>query len=199
MNKNRGVVYCCHGRNGFLLEAINSAKSVRATSPSLKVCLFHGYDESVLKSHDTSIFTDIRKIQFPNDISERFSGHMKGFLGKLCAITDSPYEETLFLATDTKILNPIDSMFDLLKKFDMGIAPGPMTQNPVDEKDLLNEIPDTFPEVNTGVILYRKTPKMIRFLEEWKTTYLTNKDGLYRMHTKGGDQVSLRYLLWNNE
>lgn len=199
MNKTRGVIYCCHGNGKFLAEAIISAKSVNRASPSLKICLFHGYSASILSSHDTSIFTDIEEIQFPDNMSERFAGHMKGFLGKLCAIKDSPYDHTLFLDTDTKIIKPIDSMFDLLEKFDIGIAPGPMTQKPVNGEDLLNEIPDTFPEVNTGVILYRKTPKMVAFLEEWKVTFLTNKDGLYRMHGKGGDQVSLRYLLWSNE
>ena len=124
---------------------------------------------------------------------------MKGFAGKLCSFPDTPYDHTLFLDTDTLVRKPLDEMFKLLDKFDIAVAPGPMTQKPVDDADLLNEIPNTFPELNTGVILYRKTDKMKNFLEKWKNTFLENQRGLYRRHGKGGEQVSLRYLLWEDE
>lgn len=197
--KTKGVIYCVHGRAKFINEAITSAKSVKKHSPGLKICLFHSYDDiSTLSKHDMSVFDDIKKINFPK-LSNIFSGNMKGFAGKLCSFPDTPYDHTLFLDTDTLVRKPLDEMFKLLDKFDIAVAPGPMTQKPVDDADLLNEIPNTFPELNTGVILYKKTDKMKSFLEKWKNTFLENQRGLYRRHGKGGEQVSLRYLLWEDE
>ena len=197
---SRGIIYSCAGSTRFLQEAFASASSVRKFLPNANICLFHSYEEHQLSTIDTSVFSEIRRISLTDDtINLRFSGHMKWFLAKLYAITQSPYAETLFLDTDTEIKKPISSLFNILKKFDIAIAPGPMTQPPVDNEDLLNELPNEFPELNTGVILYRNNKKIKDFLENWKTTFLYNKNNLYREHGKGGEQVSLRYLLWNSE
>ena len=196
---NCGIIYSCAGRPSFLAEAIESAKSVRRFLPSVKICLFHNYTEDVLASYEVSVFTELRKIEMPTTNDTRFTGHMSHFLAKLYSILETPYENTLFLDTDTEIKKPIGSLFELLKKFDIAIAPGPMTQPPVDSSDVINELPNEFPELNTGVILYRMNDKMKNFLTEWKDVFLQNTKGLYRAHGKGGEQVSLRYLLWTNE
>ena len=74
-----------------------------------------------------------------------------------------------------------------------------MTQPPKNSDDIINLIPDEFPELNTGVILYKKSEKMDKFLNTWKETFLHNINGLYREHGKGGEQVALRYLLWSHQ
>jgi len=176
-----------------------SAQSVKKYLPNVNICLFHGYEDNLVKQVDCSVFTQIKKLELPNDISSNFNGNMSGFLAKLYAILESPYEKTLFLDTDTEIKKPISGMFKLLDKFDIALAPGPMTQPPLDGDDIMNEVPIEFPELNTGVILYKKTNKMINFLNNWKDVFLNNKNGLYRKHGKGGEQVALRYLLWSEE
>jgi alpha-N-acetylglucosamine transferase len=195
---NIGVIYSCKGSIRFLTEAIESAKTVRKFLPHVKICLFHGYDDHTIKNVNCDIFTDIKKINLPNDIDKKFQGHMSGFLSKLYAIQQSPFDYTLFLDTDTEIRKPIMGLFKLLNNFDIALAPGPMTQAPIDEDDILSEVPREFPELNTGVILYKKSDKMKAFLEEWKNVFLNNEKGLYRPHGKGGEQVALRYLLWTN-
>tara|TARA_B100001093_G_C26813225_1_gene1008455 strand:+ start:399 stop:1121 length:723 start_codon:yes stop_codon:yes gene_type:complete len=196
---SNGVIYSCVGGIRFLQEAIESAKSVKKLSPSLKISLFHGYSSIELKKKDLSVFDDIKKIVIDDNLPSRFSGNMKGFLSKLSAIKNTPYDNTLFLDTDTILCKPIHSLFKLLDKFDIAIAPGPMTQRPTNDADVLSELPMEFPELNTGVILYRNNQKMKLFIREWEDTFLNNKKGLYRQHGKGGEQVSLRYLLWANE
>ena len=196
---SRGVIYSCAGRISFLNEAINSAKSVKKFLPNIKICLFHAYDETKLNSVDTSIFDTIKKIDLDTEMDQRFTGHMRWFLTKLYAITESPFQETLFLDTDTEIKKPISSLFDILKKFDIAIAPGPMTQPAIDKYDPIIDIPTEFPELNTGVILYKLNTKMKKFLTNWRDTFLHNKNNLYRPHGKGGEQVSLRYLLWHDD
>jgi len=196
---NCGIIYSCAGSIRFLHEAIESAKSVRKYLPNAQICLFHNYDDNLLSSYEIKVFTEIKKIEMPDINDSRFTGHMSHFLAKLYSILETPYENTLFLDTDTEVKKPINSMFNLLKKFDIAIAPGPMTQQPVDASDIINELPNEFPELNTGVILYRMTEKMKNFLTEWKNVFLHNTNGLFRVHGKGGEQVSLRYLLWSNE
>ena len=195
----QGIIYSCAGRTTFLTEAIKSANSVRKFLPNINICLFHNYSDEVLASHDTSVFTEFRKIVLPESTDKRFTGHMSWFLAKLFSIIETPYENCLFLDTDTEIRKPIGSLFKLLNKFDIAIAPGPMTQPPIDSSDVLTEIPNEFPELNTGVILYKMNSKMKSFLIKWKQVFLHNIDGLYRVHGKGGEQVSLRYLLWTHE
>ena len=39
---------------------------------------------------------------------------------------------------------------------------------------------------------------MMDFLNNWLDVFLNNKNNLYRKHGKGGEQVSLRYLLYND-
>ena len=70
-----------------------------------------------------------------------------------------------------------------------------MTQPPVDNEDLLNELPNEFPELIYGVILYRNNKKIKDFLENWKTTFLYNKNNLYREHGKGGEHVSKIFIV----
>ncbi len=195
----QGIIYSCAGRTSFLREAIESANSVRKHLPDINICLFHNYEDDTIANYKTEIFTDIRKIEMPGINDIRFKGNMSHFLAKLYAILETPYEHTLFLDTDTEIKKSISSLFSLLKKFDIAIAPGPMTQPPVDDNDIIGELPKEFPELNTGVILYRMNHKMKNFLTNWKNVFLNNTNGLYRKHGKGGEQVSLRYLLWNDE
>ena len=100
----------------FLQEAFASASSVRKFLPNANICLFHSYEEHQLSTIDTSVFSEIRRISLTDDtINLRFSHHMKWFLAKLYAITQSPYAETLFLDTDTEIKKPISSLFNILK------------------------------------------------------------------------------------
>ena len=40
---------------------------------------------------------------------------------------------------------------------------------------------------------------MMDFLNKWLDVFLNNKHNLYRKHGKGGEQVSLRYLLFNDK
>ena len=63
---------------------------------------------------------------------------------------------------------------------------------------LLKKFQDVF-ELNTGVIFYKNNVKMMTFLSNWLSVFLNNKKNLYRQHGKGGEQVSLRYLLYNDK
>ncbi len=195
-----GIIYSCGGSFKYLTEAITSAHSVRRCTPNVGITLFHDYDDNTLKSYDTDVFDNITPISYPDNLPTHLkTGGMKNFLGKLCSFIKTPYQKTLFLDTDTLVIKNLAEDFKILENFDIAIAPGPMTQPPVDKTDIICEIPRCFPELNTGVIFYDNSSKMVEFLESWLDVFVNNKNNLYRKHGKGGEQVSLRYLLWKNK
>lgn len=195
-----GIIYSCGGSFNYLKEAIASANSVRKCTPNIGITLFHDYDNNALKSYDTSVFDNVTPISFPDNLPNHLQvGGMKNFLGKLCSFLKTPYKKTLFLDTDTLVIKNLTEDFKILENFDIAIAPGPMTQPPIDQADIISEIPRCFPELNTGVIFYNDSSKMMKFLESWLDVFVNNKNNLYRKHGKGGEQVSLRYLLWKNK
>jgi len=196
--KNSGVIYSCNDNLRFLEEAVVSAKSVKKNSPSLKICLFHNYDIKFLDRYDLDIFTEIKKVLISDDTFNKFKNKNPFCVFKLHSILNTPYDQTLFLDSDTEIKKPIDSLFKLLTKFDIAFAPGPFCQKPIDKFDIINEIPSEFPEPNTGVLLYSTNAKTKKFLSNWRRVFHDNIDGLQRDHGKGGEQVSLRYLLWSD-
>tara|TARA_B100002019_G_scaffold115210_1_gene99114 strand:- start:3747 stop:5216 length:1470 start_codon:yes stop_codon:yes gene_type:complete len=196
---SNGIIYSCGGSSFYLKEAIKSAESVRSCTPNVGITLFHDYSNDILKANDLSVFDHVIPIEFPDDLPQHFKTNMKNFLGKLCSFLKTPYTKTLFLDTDTKVLKNLNEEFKILDNFDIAIAPGPMTQPPVDDNDVIKEIPRCFPELNTGVIFYKNNVKMMTFLSNWLSVFLNNKKNLYRQHGKGGEQVSLRYLLYNDK
>lgn len=194
-----GIIYSCGGSSHYLKEAIASASSVRRHTPNVGVTLFHDYDQPTLNSHNIDVFDNVIEISFPENLPNHFKTNMKNFLGKLCSILKTPYQKTLFLDTDTLVLKNLADDFKILDNFDIAIAPGPMTQPPIDDSDVIREIPRCFPELNTGVIFYDNNSKMMKFIETWLDVFIHNKNNLYRKHGKGGEQVSLRYLLYKNK
>jgi hypothetical protein len=75
----------------------------------------------------------------------------------------SPFQKTLFLDTDTVVLEPIQELTRLLDRFDLACAHAPWRQSRE-----IPECPESFPELNTGVILYRRSPKINRFFRTWE-------------------------------
>jgi len=55
-------------------------------------------------------------------------------------------------------------------------------------------IPYAFAEVNTGVLLYRRSPATAAFFDLWRTTFYANFEA-----TRGQDQASFRVALWQSD
>ena len=193
-----GIIYYCTGRHKYLGDAIESAKSVRKHSPSLGITLFHEYS-NIPHNYDLSVFSEVVLLDVSEmaDIKRMYKGtDSPVFLKRIRVLLKSPYERTLFLDADAKILKSIDDLFTLLDRFDLVLAPGPMTQQVIDSSDVMSKVPRTFPECNCGVMLYRMNDITRKLFTEWFNVYGNNVDGLWRRHGRGGDQVSLRYMIW---
>jgi hypothetical protein len=114
----------------------------------------------------------------------------RNFLEKIPPLWKSPFERTLFLDTDTIITAPIDDLFDLLDRFDLAAAPDPFwVQAP--------GCPPCFQHLNTGVIAYRRTDKVMDFFRNWFGEYKTELAAAsgHLPH----DQVSFQRLLYASD
>lgn len=94
-----------------------------------------------------------------------------GFYDKARFMLQSPYQQTVFLDTDIYVAQPFPELFTLLDHFDFA----------ANHEEYLNtdwfnhypcpEIPQSFPEFNTGVLAFRQSPAMLRVLHRWCELY----------------------------
>ncbi|MEX0653193.1 MAG: sulfotransferase [Phycisphaeraceae bacterium] len=167
---DRGIVFIAAG-DFFAQAAVNAARSIRETNPGLGVHLF-----TDSRAVDGSVFDGVTRIE---------DGHRRS---KVDYLSESPFERTLYLDTDVRVVADIGEMFDLLDRFDIALAHAHSRENPNTTRTWRHEIPAAFPQLNGGVILYKKAPAVAKLLDDWRTAY----------HTAGfkKDQVTLRELVW---
>ena len=87
-------------------------------------------------------------------------------------------------------------MFRVLERFDIAVAHA-QHRGAGNLKPWRIVLPDAYPEYNSGVVLYRSTPAVIQFLEDWGKHFRTDwiETGM-RNEQMEHDQTPLRELLW---
>lgn len=167
MSDERGALYIATGRK-FIEEAEISLKILKRSLPNLS----------------TAIVTEDEKRPEGFDRVIKMGNPSFGFKDKIKGLEKTPYEKTLFLDTDTYVVRPIEELFSILDKFDIGVA---QNQN----RDLHTSnigVPESFPEYSTGVMVFKRdrTRKLIR---SWKNEYKEEHNG---------DQTSFRKSLYES-
>ena len=89
-------------------------------------------------------------------------------LGKIESMLQSPYQRTLFLDADTIVVGDISELFVLLEHFDLGAV----HSGARDGAGVMSNVPSTFPEYNSGVIVFRRCRAVEDMLNAWKLLYL---------------------------
>src|SRR4051795_12743701 len=171
-----GVLFVATGSK-YIDAGIRAAHTVREHCPDLPVHLFadwraQGYDFE----HDLGPFTSIGDIEQPHRRS------------KVDYMQHTPFERTLYLDTDTAVRTDITEMFQLLDRFDIALAHEHIRSKPVRTQMWRTSLPMSFPQFNSGVFMYRRSPSVISFIDEWRDAY--KSAGLKH------DQITLRELLW---
>jgi len=172
-----GVVYIASGKS-YYAEAAASAKSLRKISPGIPI----------------SIITDQSEKSDCFDTQLSLKNPQYNFFDKINALKQSPYHRTLFLDTDTIILKDLGDCFKLLDRFELAVA-----HEPARFLYPLGDVPDAFPELNTGVVLYKKSEKFERFINSWLKLYeeeneRKRKAGIPLWH----DQLSFTKAIWKS-
>ncbi len=168
----RGVLYVATGA-AHLGAARASAASVRRSNPGLA----------------TAVFTDIAEPAGAFDIVLPVEGaHARS---KVDCMHRSPFDETLYLDSDTRVFGPLDDLFPLLERFELAGAHVAAPHVRGYQKQWRHQVPPSFPQLNSGVLLYRGSAEVRAFLSAWRDAF----------HAAGfkTDQVTLRDLLWASE
>jgi hypothetical protein len=114
----------------------------------------------------------------------------QSFLDKPRNLMKSPYEETLFLDTDVYVLGEIEPLFDLLTEFELAVSVDHHEGKLVDtDNSDFPEVPMAFPEFNTGVLAYKTSDSVEKFMSTWISKFNTEQPG---------NQISFRAALWES-
>ena len=146
---SRGILYIATGRKS-VEETLRSAATVRRYMPNLAMTLVS----------DLAPGSDLFEQHIPVD-QPTF-----GPADKVDHIHRSPYDETLYLDSDTLLLADIRPLFELLQQFDFAAA-----LSPYRAQFRVTQVPDAFPEYNSGVLLFRRCEVIAELFQKWSRNY----------------------------
>jgi len=175
---SKGVIYIARGKK-CNDEAIRSAASLKDKSPGMSATIFSTEE---IKS---PLFDKIIPIE-KEDLSDKGP-----YLEKVKHMYSSPYEHTLFLDSDTFVCGDISELFVLLEKFDVAAAHAELRQSYE-----VKWSPQCFPDLNTGVILFKKSPAVLAAFSEWFALYKEYVKKIEGIHIC--DQAAFREVLYKN-
>ncbi|RAQ39020.1 hypothetical protein B9S53_24115 [Arthrospira sp. O9.13F] len=168
-----GVVYIASGQK-YIAEASQSAATLHEKMPQIPITLIAS--ENTSNQH----FEQVIIMENPQ----------YSLLDKVQYMIKSPYDYTLFLDTDTYICEPFYELFELLEKFDIATS---HEQTRISYQ--VDGVPDSFPEMNTGVILFKKSPQLEKVFQDWLNFYQRD---IQKTRKPKHDQPAFREALYQN-
>lgn len=169
---SRGVIYVASG-DKYVREAEASLASLRRTNPQLPAMLL----------------TEERPLRPELWDSVVVDPSLKGLRNRAKLHMDrAPWEKCLFLDTDTRVCGDLSAAFALLERFDLAGEHGHGGHHYE-----YPGLPTAFPEINSGVLFWRKGGATQALFEKWRELYdadPTEYDG------RRWDQKSLRIAIW---
>ena len=176
LSMSNGVIYIASG-NSYLEQAAESAKSVKKHNPDIQTTLFT--DEHYSSDYFDSVITQ----------KERLSAKGDSILKHHHFI----YDKNIYLDADTRVCDDITGLFELLDKHHIAAAHNEARSwyhSEVYEENNI-DIPDAFPEYNTGVLAFRDSNKVRKFFKNWSDHYSSID--------YNRNQPSFRTALYQNE
>lgn len=173
---SRGVIYIAFG-DRYVSEALYSAASLKAVS-DVPVTLFTDKAVAAPQIDDVRIFEPRHK------------------RAKIDMLAESPFERTLYLDSDTRILEDVSPLLALLDRVDIAAAQDQCRRSHrwAAAIDAYAAIPETFSELNCGILAYRKSDATLRLFARWNEIFAR-----YRDLTNGQDQAAFRIALWQTD
>ena len=178
--KTKGVLYICHGKE-YIQEALRSVKSLKrhmSNLPISLVCSEASFDNS------EGLFDQV--ILLPAVPLE----NKEGYLYKIRGFQASPYDETLFLDSDTYVLRDFSEVFRLCDAFEMALCHDVIDLSLVCDEQ--GKVVEAIQPYNTGVILYRSSQNTKEFFALWESIFLERHP--HFIH----DQPAFMEALWRN-
>jgi hypothetical protein len=171
-NFEKGCIYVATGPK-YIEEAIRSASSFKAAMPDIPVWLW-----SDVNPHRNDLFENVVEILNP----------AHSFEDKIKPLAESPFQKTIFLDTDTHVCTPLHDVYHVLDRFDFAAA------HPAMRVTMAQNLPDAFPEVNSGFLAYRSNAEVKTLFADWLERYANHVQTTGRLD----DQPPLRMALYHS-
>jgi len=152
---SQGAIYIVTKDERYLNLLRASAESLKRAMPDLPITAFSQFPV------EGPCFDEVRIVKAAGD----------GFYDKARLMLQSPYQHTIFVDADIYVVRPFAELFTLLDRFDCAA-----THEEYLNTDWLNhyprpDIPPSYPEFNTGILVYRRSPAIDRVFENWSELY----------------------------
>ncbi|HUQ35396.1 MAG TPA: hypothetical protein VM144_03370 [Aestuariivirga sp.] len=157
----------------YTSAAADAARSVAETNPWLKIGIFSDQDIA------DPIFHFVGKIE--GDDSRRKHEY----------VSQSPFANTLYLDSDVRVVGDLRDLFQLLERYEIAGAQVRYRSSPRRLGKHQLDIPQAFPQINCGVLLYRKCSAVDALFQSWADLY--REGGFTR------DQIPFREALWRTQ
>ncbi|MBQ60475.1 MAG: hypothetical protein CMQ19_00215 [Gammaproteobacteria bacterium] len=176
MLRQEGVVFVATG-NRFLTEAASSAVASRPFLSGRPIALV---SDNPSAAKDLDVFDQV--VEHPDP---RIS-----YRDKIAPLLNLPFSVTLFLDTDARLTASAAPLFAALGRAHLAAAHAPV-RIPTGWAD--ERIPALFPELNSGVLLLRRSLRTKLLIKRWLSLY----DQLQQQFDQNWDQASLRSVVWH--
>lgn len=163
--KSNGVIYVATKRHYYVQAAITSARSLKDLCPDIATTLF---TDLPCPPKVRDCFDSLQQVESVNAYHSKamkMSSWGEGLLDRLRCLQQSPYDRTIFLDADTRVVSPeIRELFSLLDDYDIA-----MTECQPDSSYSRQHL--GIPQFNAGVILYRKSEPTLKLLRAWEESF----------------------------
>jgi aspartate beta-hydroxylase len=153
---DRGIVYVATVNDRFVAEAFLSAETVKQRHPELPITLFTDRPRHPLCK--LGCFDSVEPIERVQTFGSSWAA---GQLARLRCLPRTPHARTLHLDTDTRVLTEeLPWLFDRLGEADVAMVE-------TAEDDSYSRLYSGLRMFNAGLILYRRTEQVWKWLDTW--------------------------------
>lgn len=152
---SNGVVYIITHDQRYVDLLLVSAASLKRAMPDLPITVFSQFPVA------GDQFDEVILIEPSKD----------GFYDKPRFMLQSPYDRTLFVDADIFVASPFPELFPLLDHFDCAATHEEYVSTDWHNRYPRPDIPASFPEFNTGILLFKKSARMDRVFDDWCDLY----------------------------
>ena len=169
---DEGILYVATGAS-YLEEAAENARSGRPHVGGRPIAVM---TDDVESARDLDCF----------DLCLPHPDPRRNYRDKIPALVDPPFERTLFLDTDARIISAIDDLFGMAAHHDLLAAHAPV-RRPSGWSD--DTVPGNYPEPNSGVLMLTRGVHQRELINHWLE--------LYDQVGQDWDQATLRSACWS--
>ena len=152
---NPGAIYIITQDSRYLGLLLNSAASLKRVMPDLGITVFSQFPI------ESELFERVIRVEGSSD----------GFYDKTLFMRQTPYERTLFVDADTYFVEAVPELFTILDQFDCAATHEEYLSTDWWKHYERPDIPSSFPEFNTGILAFKRSPRMDQVLDDWSRLY----------------------------